>query len=205
MTEQPNPDPTVPTTDVASRHFVGEMDRFDRLFSAGFENDPTVAAAVERVESLLPPPPVVDSALQQMAWTYAQGMREDAAAMFAPLYYSCMRNGWGAAEAVLHVRGVTLAEWESTAFDAAFQERLSGWSGTNPWDGFSDLAYYLLDDLTPVVREHVQEVMVQAVPGAELPDNWDMIPPLRGPLDIALNAVLVAAAAALAAANVDVI
>jgi hypothetical protein len=184
-----------------SHSWVGELDRFDRLFEAGFGTSEIVFDAIDRVEQMLPPPPVVEAVLQQLAWQYCDGLKQEAVDLFAPLYYACMRSGFSAAEAVLAARGITVGDVEQATFDERFRAITTAWTGLDPWAALSDLAYYMLDDLAPAIHEQVAEVMRQAVPEAELPDEWEMIPPLRQPLDRAINGMMVAAAAALAAAN----
>lgn len=192
-----------PTVEADSHLWADEDDRFDRLFRAGFGDDLVVQEAVERVEQLIEPPAVVDAALHGQAWKFCEGMKHEAAAQFGQLYYSCMRAGFSAAEAVLHARGIAVVEVD----DAVFEERLAAltrqFAERDPFLGFSDLAFYLLDDITPSIREHVEELLRTVVPDAELPAEWEIIPPLRMPLDMSISGMLFAAAAAMAAAGQD--
>lgn len=200
--DTPDPQPAQAPTMAADSHtWVGELDRFDRLFEAGFGSDEIVFTAIDRVERMLEPPAVVEAALQRLAHQYCEGLKPEAAELFGPLYYGCMRSGFSAAEAVLSARGIRIEAVEPSVFDERFAAITRMWMGLDPWAALSDLAYYLLDDLAPAIQEHVAEVMRQAVPSAELPDGWEMIPPLRQPLDRALNGMMVAVAATLAVAD----
>ncbi len=192
-----------PTIDVESHSWLGDIDRFGRLHEAGFRDHPTVNAAMARVEQLLNPPEMVEQVLQAEAMKYAADVKPEVAGQFANLFYSAMRNGWSAAEAVMHARGVELPHPANDVFDDRLAALTRDWYETDPWADLSDLAFYLLDDLMPSVRHHAEELLKAVVPNVELPGNWELLPPLRMPLERATSGVLFATATVMAAAGVQ--
>lgn len=194
-----------PTVTADSHSWVGEMDRFGRLFEGGFRDDATVNAVMQRVEQLLEPPAAVEDVLQREAWRYAEDVKPEAAGQFAQLYYGAMRNGWSAAEAVLFSRSGAASAVDNEVFFARLSALTQKWFEGDPWAELSDLAFYVLDDLLPAVRHHVEELLTTVVPSVELPSGWELLPPLRMPLDRATSGLLFATAVAMAYAGVEII
>jgi hypothetical protein len=194
-----------PTTAVDSHTWVGDMDRFGRLFEAGFRDDSTVGEVMQRVERLIEPPAMVEEVLQREAWRYAEDVKPEAAGQFAQLYYGAMRNGWSAADAVLFARGVPTPDIEVAVFHSRLSALTAKWFEGDPWSELSDLAFYVLDDLMPAVREHVEQLLKSVVTTVELPSGWELLPPLRMPLDRATSGLLFATATVMAYAGVEAI
>lgn len=191
-----------PTVDVDSHSFVTDINRFGRLFEAGFRDDATVNAVMQRVEQLLDPPAMVEEVLQREAWRYAEDVKPEAAGQFAQLYYGAMRNGWSAAEAVVFARGIPTPEISNEVFYERLSALTTRWFQGEPWAELSDLAFYVLDDLMPAVREHVEQLLKSVVTTVELPSSWELLPPLRMPLDRATSGLLFAAATVMAYAGI---
>ena len=192
-----------PTVGVESHSWVEDVNRFGRLFEAGFRDDPTVNSVMARVEQLLDPPALVEDVLQREAWRYAEDVKPEAAGQFAQLYYGAMRNGWSAAEAVVHSRGIPTPDVELDVFYGRLSALTAKWVDGDPWAGLSDLAFYVLDDLMPAVREHVEQLLSSVVTTVELPSGWELLPPLRMPLDRATSGLLFATATVMAYAGID--
>ena len=192
-----------PTVAVDSHSWVTDMNRFGRLFEAGFRDDTTVNEVMQRVEQLLEPPAMVEAVLQREAWRYAEDVKPEAAGQFAQLYYGAMRNGWSAAEAVVFARDIVTPEIEADVFHARLSALTAKWFEGDPWSELSDLAFYVLDDLMPAVREHVEQLLKSVVTTVELPSSWELLPPLRMPLDRATSGLLFAAATVMAYAGID--
>lgn len=192
-----------PTVAVDSHTWVGEMDRFDRLFQAGFRDDPTVNEVMQRVEQLLAPPAMVEEVLQREARRYAEDVKPEVAGQFAQLYYGAMRNAWSAADAVLLARGTIAGEVEVGTFHDRLKALTTKWFEGDPWKGLSDLAFYVLDDLMPALHEHVEQLLKSVVTHVELPSGWELLPPLRMPLDRATSGLLFATATVMAYTGVE--
>jgi hypothetical protein len=206
MEEHSNDDANVhPTVAADSHSWVGDMERFRRLFEGGFGDDAAVHAVMQRVEQLLDPPADVEEVLQREAWRYAEDVKPEAAGQFAQLYYGCMRNGWSAAEAVLFSRDGAAPDVDKAVFYGRLAALTQKWVDTDPWAELSDLAFYVLDDLMPAVRHHVEELLTTVVPSVELPSGWELLPPLRMPLDRATSGLLFATAVAMAYVGVEII
>ena len=200
---------SAPTQSAESRNFVGDRDRFRRLMGA-FIGDAVVQSTLAEAQRSLDPPAVIDDVLQARTAAFVEPFKEQAATAVGSAFYSSMRLGWSTAVAVLAARGKDLSNVDPDRDAAGWFERLEPmaerWYETKIADEMSDLAYYIIDNLTPSVKSYVRDALRTAMPSDfDVAGNWESSEAGGALLRMGESSMLFGVAAALAVADLEIL